>query len=219
MSRTPERFGTGVIEGVAAPEAANNAATGGAFVPLLSLGIPPNVTMAVIMGALMIHGITPGPLLIRDHPNLFWGVVASMYLGNIALVVLNLPLIGLWVQILRVPYRYLFPLILLFCIVGAYSVRQNLFDVGLMFAAGVAGYVMKRFGYESAVLALAFIIGPLLELSLRQSLLLSQGSFLIFLTRPVSAVGFGLCALLLATALVPAMNRKRRAVAEASSDS
>jgi len=219
VSRSPERFGTGVIEGVAAPESANNAATGGAFVPLLSLGIPPNVTMAVIMGAFMIHGIMPGPLLIRDHPELFWGVVASMYVGNIALVVLNLPLIGLWVQVLRVPYRYLFPLILLFCIVGSYSVRHNLFDVGLMFSAGLAGYLMKRFGYEPAVLALAFILGPLLEVSLRQSLLLSQGSFLIFVTRPVSAVALGLCAVLLATALLPAMNRKRRVVAETMSDS
>ena len=218
VSRTPERFGTGAIEGVAAPEAANNAATGGAFIPLLSLGIPANVTMAVIMGALMIHGIAPGPLLIRDHPDLFWGVVTSMYIGNIALLVLNLPLIGLWVQILRIPYRFLFPLIVLFCAVGAFSIHKSLFDVGLMFGAGVAGHALKRFGYEPAVLVMAFVIGPILERTLRQSLLLGDGSFLIFVTRPISGAAFALCALVLLSALIPAISRRRRVMAEAVRD-
>jgi putative tricarboxylic transport membrane protein len=213
LARWPERFGRGAIEGVAAPEAANNSATGGAFIPLLSFGIPANVTMAVIMGAFMIHGITPGPLVIKDRPDMFWGVVASMYLGNLALLVLNLPLIGVWVQILRVPYRWLFPLILLVCIVGSYSVKHSLFDVGLMLVAGVVGYAMKKYGYEPAVLVMAFVIGPIMEQSLRQSLLLGEGSFRIFVTRPISAIALGVCAALLLSAVIPAVNQRRRAVA------
>lgn len=216
ISKTPEQFGKGAVEGVAAPEAANNAAAGASFIPLLSLGIPTHATMAVIMGALMIHGIEPGPLLIRDHGNLFWGVIVSMYIGNVALLILNLPMVGLWVQVLRIPYRVLFPLILLFCVVGAYSINYRLFDVGVMLIAGVFGYLLKRFGYEPAVLVLAFVIGPLLERSLRQSLLISDGSFLIFFTRPISAVALLISILLLISSLIPAINQRRRQAAAAA---
>jgi len=219
ISKTPERFGQGAIEGVAAPEAANNSAAGASFIPLLSLGIPTHATMAVIMGALMIHGVEPGPLLIRDHGDLFWGVIVSMYIGNVVLLILNLPLVGLWVQVLRIPYRLLFPLILLFCVVGAYSIDFRLFDVGVMLAAGVAGYLLKRFEYEPAVLVLAFVIGPILERSLRQSLLISDGSFTIFFTRPISATALLICAALLISSLIPAINQRRRQAAAAAAES
>ncbi len=186
LSRHPERFGTGIIEGVAAPEAANNSATAGAFVPLLTLGIPFNAVTALILAALMIHGIRPGPLLVSQHPEIFWGVIASMYVGNLMLLVLNLPLIGLFVQILRVPYPILFPLIVIVTVIGSYSVNNNLWDVFLMISMGVFGYILRKFGFELAPLALALILSPLVETAFRQSLILSHGSFSIFLTRPIS---------------------------------
>jgi len=187
LSKHPEKFGTGVIEGVAAPETCNNAEAQASFIPMLSLGIPANVIMAMFLGALVVYGITPGPLLIREHPDLFWGLIASMYIGNFMLLILNLPLIPVWVQILRVPYSYLFPTILVFCIIGAYSLNNHMGDVIVMAVFGVVGYLMKRYGFEAAPLVLALILGPLLENSLRQSLIISKGSFLIFLTRPISA--------------------------------
>jgi putative tricarboxylic transport membrane protein len=187
LSKHPEKFGTGVIEGVAGPETCNNASSQAAFIPMLSLGIPTNVIMAMLLGALMVYGITPGPLLLRDHPNLFWGLISSMYIGNVALLVLNLPLIPVWVQILRIPYSYLFPVILIFCIIGSYSLNNNIGDVIVMAVFGVVGYLMKRFDFEAAPLVLALILGPLLEDNLRQSLLISKGSFKIFITRPISA--------------------------------
>jgi putative tricarboxylic transport membrane protein len=214
----PERFGKGAIEGVAAPEAANNAATGGAFVPLLTLGIPSNVVMAIIMGALLLHGITPGPLLVREHPDLFWGVIASMYVGNIMLLVLNLPLIGMWVQVLRIPSRVLFPLILLFCTVGTYSVSNSLFDVNVMLVFGVLGYLMGQYDFDGAPLILCFVIGPIIEESLRQSLLLSDGSFSIFVTRPISAAALGLCVLVLATSALPVLRKLRDQVGAATEE-
>ena len=186
VSRYPEKFGTGVIEGVAAPESANNAAAQSSFIPLLSLGIPPNVVMAVLFGGLLIHGIQPGPLLIRSHPEIFWGVVMSMYIGNVMLLALNLPLIGMWVKILKVPYTILFPLILLFCLIGVYSVNNSVLDIYLMILFGVVGYLMRKFDFEPAPLALAYVLSPLLETSLRQSLNISGGSFLIFFSRPIS---------------------------------
>jgi len=186
ISRHPERFGAGAIEGVAGPESANNAATGGSMIPLLTLGIPPNVVMAVLMGAFLVHGVQPGPLLIKEHPELFWGVVASMYVGNAMLLILNLPLIGLWVQLLRVPYRILFPLILLFCMIGVYSVAGNIWDIAVMLAFGGVGYLMKKFEYEPVPLVLAFVLGRMAEESLRQSLVLSRGSLTIFAFRPLS---------------------------------
>ena len=186
VSKHPELFGKGAIEGVAAPETANNAATGGAFIPLLTLGIPCNAVMALVLGALLIHGIQPGPLLMRQNPELFWGVVASMYIGNAMLLILNLPLIGLWVKLLKVPYSILFPLILLFCIIGSYSLNNNYEEVIIMMLFGVFGYLMRKFDYEAAPLVFALVLSPLIENALRQSLLMSNGSFIIFFVRPIS---------------------------------
>jgi putative tricarboxylic transport membrane protein len=187
ISKRAERFGTGVIEGVAGPEAANNAATAGAFIPLLTFGIPSNSVTALLLGALMIHGVQPGPLLFNQHPEIFWGVIASMYVGNVLLLALNLPLIGIWVKLLKVPYQILFPLILFFCLIGSYSINNSAFDVLVMLIFGIIGYLFRKFEYESAPLILAFILGPVLERSLRRSLLMSEGSFSIFFTRTISA--------------------------------
>jgi putative tricarboxylic transport membrane protein len=212
VSKHPERFGAGAIEGVAGPETANNAATGGCLIPLLTLGIPTNSVVALLLGALMIHGITPGPLLIAQHKELFWGVVVSMYIGNALLLVLNLPLIGIWVRVLKIPYRILFPLIILFCVIGAYSISNSLFDVGVMFLFGVVGYLMKKFGYEGAPLVLAFVLGPMLEYSLRQSLLMSKGSFSIFFIRPISGAGMLLTLIMLLSSIIPAFGKFRRGI-------
>jgi putative tricarboxylic transport membrane protein len=213
MSRHPERFGHGAIEGVAGPEAANNAAAGGAFIPLMTLGIPPNVVMAMLMGAFIIHGVQPGPLMMTQNPGLFWGVIASMYIGNIMLLILNLPLIGMWVQVLRVPYRILFPLILLFCLIGVYAVSNTVFDIYIMVLFGVLGYLMKKFGYEPAPLVLAFVLGPMLENNLRKSLILSQGDFSTFVTRPLSAIALLLALALLLSPLIPRLRGKREVIA------
>jgi len=214
ISKHPEKFGTGVIEGVAGPESANNAATGGAYIPLLSLGIPSNAVTALLLGALIIHGIQPGPLLIKEHPDIFWGTVASMYLGNILLLVLNIPLVGLWVKILKVPYPVLFPLILLFCLIGAYSLNNNIADVFIMNVFGLIGYLFRKFRYEAAPLVLALVLGPMMENSLRQSLLLSGGSAFIFLNRPISSVILIVAFLLLVFPLIPWFKRKRPAFGE-----
>ena len=210
VSKHPEKFGKGAIEGVAGPESANNSAAGATMVPLLSLGIPPNVSMALLYSALVIHGIQPGPLLIKNNPDLFWGVIASMYLGNVFLLILNLPLIGIWVQVLKVPYRILFPLILLFCLIGTYAMNNSTFDLFMMILFGVLGYLIKKFGYESAPLILAVVLGPMLEQNLRQSLLLSRGSFLIFITRPISGVILGVAFLLLLTNIFTNVRKKYR---------
>jgi putative tricarboxylic transport membrane protein len=188
VSKHPEKFGTGAIEGVAGPESANNAASSGAFIPLFTLGIPSNAVMALLLGALMIHGLQPGPLLITQRPDIFWGTIVSMYIGNVLLLVLNLPLIGIWVKLLKVPYRILFPLILFCCVIGSYSVSNSTFDVVVMILFGVLGYLFRKFGYEPAPLIMAFILGPMLENALRQSLLISTGSFMIFVIRPISVV-------------------------------
>lgn len=203
MSKNPEEFGHGAIEGVAGPEAANNSATAGSFIPLFTLGIPSNIVMALMFGALLIHGMRPGPFLLIDHPDLFWGVVSSMYIGNFMLLVLNLPLIPLWVQVLKIPYRILFPLILLFCIVGAYSLNNSIFDVVVMMIAGLFGYLFQKFGYEAAPLMLAFVLGPMFETNLRQSLIVSKGSFAIFFTRPISAFFIVAILVILATTFLP----------------
>ena len=208
-SKHPEQFGHGAIEGVAGPESANNAAASAGFVPLLTLGIPVGAVQAILLGALMIHGITPGPMLLKEHPDLFWGVIASMYIGNVLLLVLNLPLIGLWVKVLKIPYSLLFPMILFFCLIGAYTVNNSTTDVALMLAFGVVGYLMKKFGYEPAPMILAFVLSPILESSLRQSLLMSRGSFAIFVLRPISLVCLVLALTLLVLALLP-MTRKKR---------
>ena len=188
FSKHPQDFGTGIIEGVAGPESANNSATAGAFIPLLTLGIPGNAVTALLLGAFMIHGTQPGPLMMERTPELFWGIVASMYLGNIILLILNLPLIGIWVRVLKVPYSILSPLILLFCIVGAYSLNNSLWDIAIMIFFGVLGHVMKKAGFEGAPMILSLVIGQMFENAFRQSLLLGDGSFMIFIRRPISAV-------------------------------
>src|SRR6266849_5523111 len=213
LSKHPERFGTGAIEGVAAPEAANNAATGGSMIPLLTLGIAPNVVMAVLLSAFLIHGVQPGPLLIREHPEIFWGVIASMYVGNVMLLVLNLPLIGLWVQLLRVPYGILFPLILLFCVIGVYSESGNVWDIVVMLGFGGLGYLMRKFEFEPAPMVLAFVLGRMTEESIRQSLLMSRGSFEILLTRPIATTFLAVTlAVMLAPVVVPPVKRMLRTV-------
>ncbi len=197
LSKHPEEFGHGAIEGVAGPETANNAGAGGAFVPLLSLGIPSNVVMAILLGALMIHGVAPGPNLLTKHPEIFWGTIASMYLGNAMLLVLNLPLVGMWVQVLKIPYRILMPLVLIFCLIGAYSLNNNPMEVVLMIVFGVVGYILRKFEYEEAPLVLAFVLGPMMETNFRQSMIISGGSLAIFVTRPICAAMTVLSALLL----------------------
>jgi putative tricarboxylic transport membrane protein len=209
VAKHPERFGKGAIEGVASPESANNAAAGGSLIPLLSLGIPPNPIMAIFFSALIIHGIQPGPLLIKQHPDLFWGLVASLYLGNFLLLILNLPLIGMWVKLLKIPYKLLFPLILLFCLIGAYTLNGLSFDLYVMIFFGVVGWIMRKFGYEAAPLIMAYILGPMLENALRQSLLISGGSFLIFITRPISGIALGFTFLLLLSNIFPYIKKRR----------
>jgi putative tricarboxylic transport membrane protein len=209
VSKHPENFGKGAIEGVAAPESANNAAAQGAFIPLMTLGIPSNAVMALLLGALIIHGVTPGPLLLSDSPQLFWGVVASMYIGNAMLLILNLPLIGIWVQLLKVPYPILFPVIILFCLIGSYSISNSTTDVLIMLILGVIGYFMKKLSLEAAPMVLAFVLGPMMETALRQSLIKSKGSFLIFFTRPISAIFILIAIALMVVPLLPWFRRRR----------
>ncbi len=195
LSKHPEKFGTGIIEGVAAPEGANNAAAGGAMVPLLTLGIPGSGTTAVLLGALLIHGLRPGPLLFQNNPEFVWGVIASMYIGNVMLLVLNLPLVGIWASMLRVPYRILMPLIITISAVGVFATDNNIFDMWVMFAFGIIGYLMRKLDFPAAPAVLGLVLGPLVERSLRQSLTISHGDLSIFFTRPISAV-LTVCALL-----------------------
>jgi putative tricarboxylic transport membrane protein len=208
LSKRPERFGEGAIEGVAGPEAANNSATGGSFVPLLTLGVPTNVVMALLFSALMVHGIQPGPLLIVQHQEMFWGFIASMYVGNAMLMILNLPLIPIWVRFLKIPYGILFPLIIMFCLIGAYSERGLAFDVALVVGFGAAGYLMRKFEYEIAPLVLGFILGRMVEASLRTSLIMSDGSFLIFFKRPIAASFLIFAILLLLSNLIPFIKKR-----------
>ena len=186
LSKYPEKFGEGAIEGVAGPESANNSSASSSFIPLLTLGIPGNAAIAMIFAALMIHGITPGPFLVKEHPDVFWGVIASMYIGNVMLLVLNLPLVGVWVQMLRVPYGILAPLIVLFTTIGVYSIQNQVFDIYATLFFAVLGYLMRKLNYDPVALPLAFVLGPLVERSLRQSLLLSRGDLMIFMSRPIS---------------------------------
>ena len=214
FSKYPEKFGTGVIEGVAGPESANNSATGGAFIPLFTLGIPVNSVIAILLGAFMIHGIQPGPMIITKHPELFWGTVMSMYLGNAMLLVLNLPLIGLWVQVLKVPYPILFPLILLFCLIGVYSLNYSQVEIALMIGFGVFGYLARKFQFEMAPLVLAIVIGPMMENNLRLALVISQGNPMIFITHPISAVFIFITLALLISPLVPWIGKRRQKLQE-----
>ncbi len=209
ISKHPERFGKGAIEGVAGPESANNAAATGAFVPMLALGIPTSPVTAVMIAAIMIHGISPGPMLIQEQPELFWGFVASMYVGNVVLLILNLPMVGLFVNLLRIPYAYMYPCILSFCVLGVYSVSNSIIDVWIMLLMGGLGYALRKFGYDLAPIALGLVLGPMLELSLRQSLALSGGDYGIFLERPIALTMFGLGLLLLVLALKPLLFKSK----------
>ena len=215
VSKHPEKFGTGMIQGVAGPEAANNAASSGAFIPLLTLGIPANVVAAMLLGALMIHGVIPGPLLLKDNPQIFWGVVTSMYTGNAMLLVLNLPLIGLWVRLLKVPYTILFPLILLFCVIGVYSINNNIIEVYIMLGFGVIGYVLRKLEYEPAPFVLALVLGPMIEDNLRSSLMLSSGRVGVFFTNsPLSCILMILGFLILASPFIPWFKKERKVIEE-----
>ncbi len=216
LSKRPEEFGKGAIEGVAGPESANNSATAGAFIPLLTLGLPSNAVMAILLGALMIYDTPPGPRLVSQHPEIFWGVISSMYIGNVMLLVLNLPLIGLWVKILKIPYPVLFPLILLFCLIGVYSLNNKMSEIGLMLIFGILCYLMKKFKFDGAPLILAMVLGPLMDKSLRQSLLMSGGSLVIFFESTICLVLFSIVALVLfVLPLLPMIGRFRRKVSEA----
>jgi putative tricarboxylic transport membrane protein len=188
VSKRPEEFGKGAVAGVAGPEAANNAASTGAFVPMLALGLPTGPVTAVLIAALLIHGIPPGPTLVNDHPAVFWGFVASMYVGNLMLLALNLPLVGVFVNLLRIPYAYLYPLIIMFCVIGVYEVNHSIVDVWIMLIMGVVGYGLKKFGFDPAPLVLGLVIAPIFEMSLRQSLIMSNGNYLIFVQRPIALV-------------------------------
>jgi putative tricarboxylic transport membrane protein len=188
LGAKPEEFGTGRIEGVVGPETANNAAAGGAMIPFLSLGIPSGPATAVMMIALLIHGIKPGPLLIQENPEIFWGLICSMYIGNLMLIILNVPLVGLFVNLLRIPFRLLFPIILLICLVGVYSVNASPTELWIMLVSGVAGFFLRRFQFDAAPLVLALIIGPMMELSFRQSLMMMGGNPAVFVHSPIAAV-------------------------------
>lgn len=214
FSKNRHLFGKGAIEGVAGPESANNASTAGGFIPLLTLGIPSNIVTALMLGAFMLHGIRPGPLLLSQRPDIFWGVIASMYIGNVMLLVLNLPLIGMWTKISKIPQSYLSGIILLVCLVGAYGNNNNATDIFVMLVFGIAGYVMRKFAFEEAPLLLAFILGPMIETSLRQSLIVGKGSFTIFFKRPISAILVSIALLLYVVPVIRFAIRKLRAVRE-----
>ncbi|MGH6738184.1 MAG: tripartite tricarboxylate transporter permease, partial [Bradyrhizobium sp.] len=209
IAKNPSRFGRGAIEGVAAPESANNAAAQTSFIPLLTLGIPPNAVMALMVGAMTIHGIVPGPQVMTKQPQLFWGMIASMWLGNLMLVIINLPLVGVWVSLLRVPYRLLYPSIIVFCCIGIYSINNAPFDVVISAAFGLFGYWLVKHDFEPAPLVLAFVLGPLMEENLRRAMVLARGDATVFLTRPISAGLIAVATALLVIALLP-MIRKRR---------
>ena len=212
ISKHPERFGHGAIQGVAAPEAANNAASQTSFIPLLTLGIPPNAVMALMVGAMTIHGIVPGPQVMIKQPELFWGMIASMWLGNLMLVIINLPLVGLWVSLLRVPYRLLFPSIIVFCCIGIYSINNAPTDVLIAAIFGLVGYALVKFDFEPAPLVLAFVLGPLLEENLRRAMLIARGDATVFLTRPISGVLLAVATILLIVAMLPMISKKRETV-------
>lgn len=209
LSKDPSRFGKGAIEGVAGPESANNAGAQTSFIPLLTLGIPSNAVMALMVGAMIIHGIQPGPQVMSERPELFWGMIASMWIGNLMLVVLNLPMIGIWVKLLKVPYRLLYPAILVLCCIGVYSLNNSVFDVGLSVLFGLLGYVFIKLRCEPAPLLLGFVLGPMLEENLRKAMTISRGDPSVFVSRPLSATMLALAALLLLILIVPTIRRGR----------
>src|SRR5438874_1640418 len=209
IAKDPSRFGRGAIEGVAAPESANNAAAQTSFIPLLTLGIPPNAVMALMVGAMTIHGIVPGPQVMQKQPELVWGMIASMWIGNLMLIIINLPLVGIWVRLLRVPYRLMFPSIVIFCAIGIYSINNAPVDVILAGAFGLLGYWLIKHDFEPAPLLLGMVLGPLMEENLRRALLISRGDWSVFLTRPLSAALMAMAAFLLVLALLPSLRKKR----------
>lgn len=208
-TKTPERFGKGAIEGVAGPESANNASSVSSFVPLLTLGIPSNAIMAMLFAALLVHGVTPGPFLVRDNPTVFWGLIASMFIGNVMLFVLNLPLVGVWVQLLKVPFSYLAPVVSAIILVGVFTINNRVFDIWLMLGLGVFGYIMRRLDFELGPFLLAFVLERMFENSFRQSLILSDGSPLIFVSRPISTALFGIAIIFILTNVWSAHKRRR----------
>ena len=219
LSKRPEEFGHGAIAGVAGPESANNAATSGAFVPMLALGVPSGPIPAVMLAAMMVHGVSPGPLLIQQQPELFWGFIASMYVGNVVLLILNLPLVGLFVNLLRVPYPILYPSILVFCVLGVYAVNGSVVDVWIMLLMGALGYLLRKLDFETAPIVLGVVLAPMIEMALRQSLAMSDGRYAIFLTRPIAATLLGIGGVLLLLSLKPLVThtldwRARLALAE-----
>jgi putative tricarboxylic transport membrane protein len=209
IAKDPSRFGRGAIEGVAAPESANNAAAQTSFIPLLTLGIPPNAVMALMVGAMTIHGIVPGPQVMTKQPELFWGLICSMWIGNLMLVIINLPLVGLWVRLLRVPYRMLFPAILIFCAIGVYSVNNAPADAVMVAAFGLVGYWFVKHDFEPAPMLLGFVLGPLMEENLRRAMLIARGDPTTFVTRPISGVLLAIAAALLIVAVLPMIRSKR----------
>jgi putative tricarboxylic transport membrane protein len=202
-------FGKGNIRGVAGPEAANNAGAQTSFIPLLTLGIPPNAVMALMVGAMTIHNIQPGPQVMTSNPQLFWGLIASMWIGNLMLIILNLPLIGMWIKLLTIPYRWLFPAIVLFCAIGVYSTNNNTWDIWMVALFGIVGYGFIKLGCEPAPLLLGFILGPMMEENLRRALLLSRGDWSVLVTRPLSATLLAMALLLLIIVLLPAVKKQR----------
>jgi putative tricarboxylic transport membrane protein len=215
VARDPSRFGKGAIEGVAGPEAANNAGAQTSFIPMLTLGIPSNVVMALMIGAMLLHNIQPGPQVMVKQPALFWGLIASMWVGNLMLVVLNLPLVGLWVKLLSIPYRLLYPAIVLFCCIGVYTVSSSTFDVFMAVLFGLAGYVLIKIGCEPAPMLLGFVLGPMMEEYFRRALLISRGDFIVFVERPISAALLVVAVAMLASLALPALSQARlKAVSE-----
>ena len=212
VSKPPQRFGEGAIEGVAAPESANNSASSASFIPMLTLGIPGNPAIAMIFAALLIQGVQPGPFLIVEHPDVFWGVIASMYIGNVVLLFFNLPLVGLWVQMLRVPYSIMAPVIVMICSIGVYSLKNDVDDVLMMFIFGIIGYILRKFRFELGPLILAFVLGRILERSLSQTMIISGGDVSVFLTKPISAALLGVVLLMLLTPLALMLREKKAEV-------
>jgi putative tricarboxylic transport membrane protein len=208
VAKDPTRFGRGAIEGVAGPESANNGAASASFIPLLTLGIPGNPAIAMIFAALLIQGVQPGPFLVAEHPDVFWGVIASMYIGNVMLLILNLPLVGLWVQVLKVPYSILAPIVVLICAIGVYSIKNDPAEILIMLIFGLIGYILRKLRFDPGPMLLAFILGPMIERSLRQSLILSGGTFAIFAQRPISAVLLGVVTGLITLQIVLATRRR-----------
>jgi TctA family transporter len=209
ISKTPEKFGTGMIEGVAAPEAANNAGAQTSFIPMLTLGIPTNAVMALMVAGMMIHNIQPGPQVMTNNPKLFWGLIASMWIGNLMLLVLNLPLVGLWIKLLTIPYRILYPAILMFCCIGAYSLNNSVFDIYMTIPFAILGYACVKLSCEPAPLLLGFVLGKLMEEYLRRAMTISRGDPMVFVTRPLSATMLAIAVILLVIVFLPAIAKKR----------